>query len=311
MKFVDEQIITCKISNPLNSLEYHQFRLAEAVGRICYRSEGKITGDSWKPFIKNLIKRGHYSVLEHANFNFVLTGNICTDLLVQLGNLPAIKVFKQDKNCYYVTMNCRNAIELAQNKIEDTFLREICKCYELDYKEYFPNFEKEENNKYLKIRMTSSVPDEFKKKATFATISFQIPRGIWDELARHRDNACMCESSRYCMYAGEQFNNEICFYEPDWLKKAPWFIKYLWKRHLKSTEKLYRFVSKFTQAQFVRGILPLDYSVQCAVTASLEQWDHILDMRLSKAAHPDMRKIMIDVYMELRGKYPNLMNFRP
>ena len=35
MKFVDEQIITCKISNPLNSLEYHQFRLAEAVGRIC------------------------------------------------------------------------------------------------------------------------------------------------------------------------------------------------------------------------------------------------------------------------------------
>lgn len=39
----------------------------EEIGRVCYKSEGKITEDSYKKFIGNLIKRGHESVLEHCS----------------------------------------------------------------------------------------------------------------------------------------------------------------------------------------------------------------------------------------------------
>lgn len=39
----------------------------EIAGRTCYQSEDKITGDSAETFIRNIIKRGHESVLEHVS----------------------------------------------------------------------------------------------------------------------------------------------------------------------------------------------------------------------------------------------------
>lgn len=45
----------------------------ELCGRVCYKSEDKITIDSDKRFIKNIIKRGHEAVLEHASFSVKFT----------------------------------------------------------------------------------------------------------------------------------------------------------------------------------------------------------------------------------------------
>ena len=39
----------------------------EKAGRTCYKSDGKITGDSYIPFIKKILKSGHHSVLEHES----------------------------------------------------------------------------------------------------------------------------------------------------------------------------------------------------------------------------------------------------
>lgn len=48
-------------------------KACELAGRLCYASEDKITDDSYKQFIKNIIKRGHTSVLEHASIGVILT----------------------------------------------------------------------------------------------------------------------------------------------------------------------------------------------------------------------------------------------
>jgi len=40
-------------------------RKIEAIGRVCYQSQRRTTKDSYKSFIRSLIKRGHESVLEH------------------------------------------------------------------------------------------------------------------------------------------------------------------------------------------------------------------------------------------------------
>ena len=44
-------------------------KLIELCGRVCYKSEDKITEDSAQRFVKSVIKSGHESVLEHAKIS--------------------------------------------------------------------------------------------------------------------------------------------------------------------------------------------------------------------------------------------------
>lgn len=48
-------------------------RHIERCGRVCYKSEEKITDDSAEKFIANVIKRGHESVIEHFNVTVKFT----------------------------------------------------------------------------------------------------------------------------------------------------------------------------------------------------------------------------------------------
>ncbi|MDR0943174.1 MAG: FAD-dependent thymidylate synthase [Ruminococcus sp.] len=41
----------------------------EKIGRICYKSEDRITDDSAEKFIRNIIKSGHESVIEHEKIS--------------------------------------------------------------------------------------------------------------------------------------------------------------------------------------------------------------------------------------------------
>jgi len=45
----------------------------EKCGRVCYKSYNKITDDSKYAFVKNLIKVGHESVIEHQSITVMLT----------------------------------------------------------------------------------------------------------------------------------------------------------------------------------------------------------------------------------------------
>ena len=53
------EILTPITGNELQRIEY--------AGRTCYKSEDKITDDSAKKFVENLIKRGHEAMLEHSS----------------------------------------------------------------------------------------------------------------------------------------------------------------------------------------------------------------------------------------------------
>ena len=47
-------------------------KLLEYMGRVCYKSENKITSDSSEKFIENIIKNGHLSVIEHYSVTMKL-----------------------------------------------------------------------------------------------------------------------------------------------------------------------------------------------------------------------------------------------
>ena len=55
----------------------------ERCGRVCYKSEDKITNGTAKRFVANIISRGHESVLEHASFSvrFIVDRGVSHELV--------------------------------------------------------------------------------------------------------------------------------------------------------------------------------------------------------------------------------------
>lgn len=60
-------MLLVKPSHEIIFLQPEALKIIEAAGRTCYKSEDKITEDSAKTFVKMVVKRGHHSVIEHAN----------------------------------------------------------------------------------------------------------------------------------------------------------------------------------------------------------------------------------------------------
>jgi thymidylate synthase (FAD) len=52
--------------------EEDMLKTLELAGRVCYKSEDKITTTSAKKFVQSIMKNNHQSVLEHINLSFRL-----------------------------------------------------------------------------------------------------------------------------------------------------------------------------------------------------------------------------------------------
>ena len=65
MKIIEPSVI------PLDEIDAEKIlKKIEICGRVAYKSENNITADSAEKFVRNLIKRGHESVLEHVSLSF-------------------------------------------------------------------------------------------------------------------------------------------------------------------------------------------------------------------------------------------------
>lgn len=56
-----------EVLTPINGMEILQH--IERVGRVCYKSEDRITEDSCIPFVAKLIKNGHEAMIEHNSLS--------------------------------------------------------------------------------------------------------------------------------------------------------------------------------------------------------------------------------------------------
>ena len=83
------------------------YKQIEKVGRVCYKSEDKITEDSAKPFVDRMIKSGHGAMLEHGTV--YLKFETLTHAEKYLNNK-----YSEVRTCYcsfYVTTNLRVLVE--------------------------------------------------------------------------------------------------------------------------------------------------------------------------------------------------------
>lgn len=183
----------------------------ERACRTCYRSEGKITEESYKTLLKNCINRGHESVLEHEK---------------------------------------------------------------------------------VTVRMVCDI-------------------GVYKDLTRHRIASFSIESTRYCNYGKDKFENEIKFIKPCNIEEGSEMYD-IWKNACVDIEENYLKMSKLgATPDQMRMILPHSTSAEVTMTANIREWIHILELRTSAHTHPAIRQLLIPLLLHFKEIMPEIFENVP
>ncbi|MCF8034687.1 MAG: FAD-dependent thymidylate synthase [Desulfarculaceae bacterium] len=151
------------------------------------------------------------------------------------------------------------------------------------------------------------------------TAKIVCDRGVTHEIVRHRPASYAQESTRYCNYGGG-----VAFVIPPWVDVEEGEFGRLemlnraeatsditpdwqWLASCRGAELAYIDLLKMGWSpQQARSVLPNSTKTEIIVTASLAEWQHIFKLRCDKAAHPQMREVMLPLRDMARELYPNV-----
>ena len=140
------------------------YKQIELAGRVCYKSEDKITEDSAKAFVNRMIKSGHGAMLEHGTVYLDLPNSardFCAVEDYAMNKCSRLVVIEEDGMFHnYVTTNLRVLVE--NDWLDD--LQYICE------------------------------PTEHHEKRI--TVKWICDRGVSHEFVRHRVFSFAMESTR-------------------------------------------------------------------------------------------------------------------
>lgn len=274
------------------------YKQIEIAGRTCYKSEDKITPTSAKEFVDRMIKSGHGAMLEH--------GTVYLDMPNSAGNYNLVPFFASnpyskvvikpldDRVHNYITTNFRVIVEhFAEEYIPDV-LQYICE------------------------------PTEFHEKRI--SVRWTCDRGVSHEFVRHRVFSFAQESTRYCNYSKDKFGNELTFIIPTWLSIPEGNYTYCdgdWidvnKQVIQLSEdevNIHSFLNTLDCSEYqytmlmnagwkpqqARQILPNALKTELVMTGFESDWKHFFELRCDTAAHPDARKLALELYNKLYNK---------
>ena len=265
------------------------YKQIEKVGRVCYKSEDKITEDSAKPFVDRMIKSGHGAMLEHGTVYLKITykdTNFTTLCMFYGKNKYSVLNHSEDNKIYYITTNYRVLVE--NNHLSD--LKYLCE------------------------------PSEFHEKRI--TVHFVCDRGVSHEFVRHRVMSFAQESTRYCNYSKDKFGNELTFIIPCWMDipggsinlgnydktsaryedgnvhiidTKPPYIGVDFIRSLCEAESNYlSIVRNGWKPQEARAVLPNSLKTELVMTGFVSDWNHFFGLRAIRttgAPHPQAKEL--------------------
>ena len=224
-------------------------------------------------FVDMLMKSGHGAMLEHGTVYM----QIDTFLDIPEDKKLDKRVHQYDSNrftkvnsmyigqgCwrYYITTNLRVLVE--NDWLDD--LKYVCK------------------------------PTEYHAKRI--TAKFICDRGVSHEIVRHRTMSFAQESTRYCNYSKSKFGQELTFIEPAWEFPSSDIIniKERFEAILGEAEANYmELITLGFKPQEARAVLPNALKTEIVVTAFIDDWKHFFELRCDSAAHPDIRKLALDL----------------
>lgn len=149
------------------------------------------------------------------------------------------------------------------------------------------------------------------------SVRFVCDRGVSHEIVRHRLASFSQESTRYCDYSKDKFNNELTFIIPCWFEEDLYSNRrqMIWISAMTRAEEQYKLLTQEStetvpfstpkwSPQEARSILPTSLKTEIVVTANLREWRTIFAQRTSSGAHPQMRELMVPLLAELKEKLP-------
>lgn len=128
------------------------------------------------------------------------------------------------------------------------------------------------------------------------SVKFICDRGVTHEIVRHRPASFCQESTRYCNYSNGKFGGEItvikpCFFKENSTRYLNWFVA------CESAETAYNAILEDGGTpQEARDVLPNSLKTELIMTAPLMEWCHFFNLRMSSAAHPQMREVASYAY---------------
>ena len=147
------------------------------------------------------------------------------------------------------------------------------------------------------------------------TVRFITNRGVTHELVRHRLCSFSQESTRYVTY-----ESGCTYIIPVWcedlvpqeyteramqLVPGDTIASRAFMSSLAQSEIDYRTLLHWGwKPQQAREVLPNALKTEIVMSGNFRNWRHVLTERTSKAAHPQMRALMIPLLAELKSKVP-------
>jgi thymidylate synthase (FAD) len=280
------------------------YKQIEKVGRVCYKSEDKITEDSAKPFVDRMIKSGHGAMLEHGTVYLMKESEFINihihpeegeeqeyNSLFKYYDNPYSYVVEKD-NIAYITTNLRVLVE--NDWLDD--LKYLCE------------------------------PTEFHEKRI--TVHFVCDRGISHEFVRHRVMSFAQESTRYCNYSKDKFGNEVTFIIPCWVdiptgkytninaypltttSEGRFLWNCLWSEH-----DYFDLLEQGWKPQEARAVLPNSLKTELVMTGFVDDWwgeylvidksTGLIDQRVHGKFYDELNNIDRDKYRVVeKGFFP-------
>lgn len=248
----------------------HIFKFIELAGRTCYKSEDKITEDSAKEFVDRMVKSGHGAMLEHGTVYLTIPTFYTQDVGILKYELNPYSKVVTIRDCTYITTNYRVLVE-------HDWLSDL---------------------KFLSVR------NIIHEKRT--TIKFICDRGISHEFVRHRVFSFAQESTRYCNYTKDKFNNELTFIIPCWIKDLEEgnYYAYCEYHHAENdpckewfdvcmnADHVYNeLIEKGWKPQEARSILPNSLKTELIMTGFDSDWQNFFKLRCAPNAHPQAKEL--------------------
>lgn len=166
------------------------YKQIEKAGRVCYKSEDKITENSAKSFVDRMVKSGHGAMLEHGTVYLAMP--VETMIPIEANGWGKYTKTSYSKGFKVCSVDGEQRVAVTTNYrvlVENNWLDDL---------------------KYL------CEPTECHAKRI--TVYFTCDRVTGESFLRHRVFSFARESTRYCNYAKDKFGNEITFIEPCWLE---------------------------------------------------------------------------------------------
>ena len=288
-----------KIIEPTGYTVDDIYKSIELAGRCSHKSEDKITETSAKDFVGRMLNMKHLATCEFGTVYLNIPNGLISQALY--GNL----VDKYSENAYSIRVPY----------VEKTGLVSIGRAA------ITTNYRVLVENNWLDDLQYLCEPTEYHHKRY--TVKYICDRGIANEFVRHRKFSFLQESTRYCLYSSNKFNNELTFIIPCWFEEMnQGIIKFeeglykdtycfqftegnkgkscsIWYNAMREAEEHYiELINLGWKAEEARNVLPLSLKTELYMCGFAEDWKKFFELRCAPNAHPQAKELAIPLKEE-------------